>query len=43
MKFIKKKLYGDKLNEVIMPSTNGIRKINIFLLIRDVNLFMKIV
>ena len=43
MKFIKKKLYGGKLNEVIKPSTKGIIKINALFCNNNVNLFMKII
>tara|TARA_B100001758_G_C17965555_1_gene380626 strand:- start:132 stop:263 length:132 start_codon:yes stop_codon:yes gene_type:complete len=43
MKFIKKKLYGGKLNEVIKPKKKGIIKLDILLFNNNVNLFMKII
>ena len=43
MKFIKKKLYGGRLNELIKPSRNGVIKGNILFCDNNVNLFMKIV
>ena len=43
MKFRKKKLYGGKLNEVIMPKTKGIIKVNTLFFNNNVNLFMKII
>ena len=43
MKFIKKKLYGGKLNEVIKPNRKGIIKVDILFCNTNVNLFMKII
>ena len=42
IKFKKKKLYGGKLNEVIMPNAKGMIKVNILFFNNNVNLFMKI-
>ena len=43
MKFIKKKLYGGRLKEVINPSTKGMIKLNTLFCNNNVNLFMKII
>ena len=43
IKFIKKKLYGGKLNEVIMPNAKGMKKVNTLFFNNNVNLFMKII
>ena len=43
IKFRKKKLYGGKLNEVIMPNAKGMIKVNILFFNNNVNLFMKII
>ena len=43
IKFIKKKLYGGRLNEVIKPNIKGMIKVNILFCNNDINLFMKII
>ena len=39
MKFIKKKLYGGRLKELIKPKIKGITQINILFCKNNVNLF----